>query len=266
MRNLLKLLPLLIFISSCNDTDKEHARPSATSDAKEDSMKAGIARFPDSMLLQENLVQYYRDNGAYDKAIGLVNTMVAANSNDAHLWDIKGTLHFEDDDTLNAIHAYEKAIRLNPGNPVLVMTLGSLYAQTKDPRSLEVADALINNPQALAEKEGIFIKGLYYSYTGDKKKAISFFDKSLALDYTFMFAYREKGIALYDMGKYEEALNVLNRAITLQNNYDEGYYWMGRCLEKLNRTEEAIESYRTALSYDPDFIEAKEALAKLGVK
>ena len=81
-----------------------------------------------------------------------------------------------------------------------------------------------------------------------------------------MFAYREKGIALYDLGKYNDAITVLDKAVTLQNNFDEGYYWLGRCLEKLNKPNDAIEEYKTALLYSPDYIEAKTALERLQAK
>ncbi|HEX7458923.1 MAG TPA: tetratricopeptide repeat protein, partial [Ginsengibacter sp.] len=79
----------------------------------------------------------------------------------------------------------------------------------------------------------------------------------------YMFSYREKAIALYDLGKYREALEVLKRAVTVQNNFDEGYYWMGKCYEKLGNKEDAIQSYQTALLYDKNFLEAREALNKL---
>ena len=42
----------------------------------------------------------------------------------------------------------------------------------------------------------MFIKGLYYSYTNDKMKAINYFDSSLHMDFTYMFSYREKAIAI----------------------------------------------------------------------
>ena len=58
-------------------------------------------------------------------------------------------------------------------------------------------------------------------------------------------------------------MDVLERAVTVQNNFDEGYFWMGKCYEKLNQKEEAIESYQAALLYDPDFVEARQALNKL---
>jgi tetratricopeptide (TPR) repeat protein len=97
----------------------------------------------------------------------------------------------------------------------------------------------------------------------EPQKAIENLNSCLKLDFTYMYAYREKGIALYNQAKYEDAIKVLNRAVTIQNNFDEGYYWLGKCYEKLNKKEKAAESYQKALLYDKNFIEAREALDKL---
>ena len=59
---------------------------------------------------------------------------------------------------------------------------------------------------------------------------------------------------------------VLDKAVTLQNNFEEGYYYKGRTLEKLNRIKDAIEAYQMALAYDPEYIEAKDALGRLGIR
>ena len=67
------------------------------------------------------------------------------------------------------------------------------------------------------------------------------------------------------MGKYLDALKTLELALAVKKTYDEAYYWMGRCYEKLGKREEAIENYRTALQLTPDYIEAKDALGKIGV-
>ena len=147
--------------------------------------------------------------------------------------------------------------------PEYLVALGTVYAETKNPKSLIIADALLKANRVKSGKDAMFVKGLYYSYTNDKKKAINYFDSSLQMDFTYMFSYREKAIALYDLGKYEEALEVLKKAVTIQNNFDEGYYWMGKCFEKLGRKDDAIQSYQTALLYDKNFTEAKEALEKI---
>lgn len=265
MKTIAIYIVALITIISCNnqDHDRENAEPAAQqAPGREQVLKDSILKFPDSLLLKEQLIQYYRDNADLEKAIATANEALRIDSLNDRLWDIKGTLYFENEDSLSAIRAYETAAGLNP-QPRYIITLGSLYAQTKNAKALDMADILLQNKIPGIQKEAFFIKGLYYSFTADKNKAIGFFDQCLNLDRSYMLAYREKGIALYDMGKYNDAITVLDKAVTLQNNFDEGYYWLGRCLEKLHKPKDAMEEYKTALTYAPDYIEAKEALDRL---
>ncbi len=265
---ILPCLVLLITNIACNDQDQKTEDTKTTvqtTRGREKLLKDSILQFPDSIIIKEKLIQFYRDEAEYDKAIALTSQVLQKDSLNDRFWDIQATLQFEKEDSLNAIRSFETALNINP-QPRYIILLGSLYAQTKNPKALNMADFLLKAKVPDTEKEAFFIKGLFYNYTGDKTKAISFFDKCLNLDYNFMLAYREKAIALYDMGRYADAITVLDKAVTLQNNFDEGYYWTGRCLEKLNKPNEAIEEYQTALMYAPDYVEAKEALAKLGVK
>lgn len=232
---------------------------------QEKQLRALVAQYPDSLLLKENLVQYFRENGNYGAAIESTTSFLIKDSLNDRLLDIKATLHFENGDTINAIKAFEKAISINP-QPEYIISLGSLYAQTKDSMALVMADALLQAPAANAQKQALFIKGLYFSYSGDKLKAISFFDDCLKIDYRDILAYREKAICLYDLSRYAAALDFLEKAVTVQNTFDEGYYWMGRCYEKLDKKKEAIQSYQQALQIDPDYLEAKDALGRMGIK
>ena len=249
-------------VSSCNNNavNTDNSIPE-----QEKQLRDLILRYPDSLLLNENLVQYFRDNGNYGQAITETETVLKNDSLNARFLDIKATLHFENGDTINAIKAFEKAISIDP-KPEYIISLGSLYAQTKNPMALAMADALLQASAANAQKQALFIKGLYFSYTGDKIKAITFFDACLKIDYRDILAYREKAICLYGVNKYAEALDVLEKAVAVQNTFDEGYYWMGRCYEKLDKRKEAIESYQLALQIDPNYMEAKDALGRLGIK
>jgi tetratricopeptide (TPR) repeat protein len=60
-----------------------------------------------------------------------------------------------------------------------------------------------------------------------------------------------------------EALRVLDKAVKIKSSYAEGYFYMGLCFEKLNRLEDAKESFETALIYEADYEEATQALAKV---
>jgi tetratricopeptide (TPR) repeat protein len=250
---------LLLFFGSCANNEDSNSQKSP----EEKKLRDLIAAYPDSMLLKEDLVQYYRNSGNYQQAITETRKFLAKDSFNDHLVNMQATLEFENGDTAAAIRNFEKAIAINPRLEYLLF-LGSLYAETKNPLALQLADGLLANPAAGVQKEALFIKGLYYNYAGEPSKAIPVFDSCIAIDYRYAMAYREKAIGLYGLAKYAEAVEVLKQAVRVQNSYDEGYYWMGRCYEKLGQSKPAIDAYRMALQFDPDYVEAKQALQRLG--
>lgn len=263
LKSIIYVLLLATFlVTSCNNNDN---KDTATIPAVEQTLRDQLKKYPDSLALHNKLVDYFAGNNDYGNAIKETNLVIEKDSSNPTLWDAKARLLFLKGDTTGAINAFNHAIEIYP-DPKYVISLGTLYAQTNDPLALAMADALLNAQRANAALQAFFIKGLYYSYSGDKAQAVSFFDKCLTTDYTFLDAYREKAIALYDMAKYEEALKVLETATTVQKTYEEGWYWMGKCYQKLNKNKEAIESYRMTVQLDPEFLEAKDALGKMGVK
>lgn len=265
MKQILPGLFIITLFAACNNAATEQPLTKQEIPVQEKEMKEAIFKYPDSIALRNALIEYYYNNSNYDMALSEINNAIQKDSNNASLWDKRGRIYFENGDTADAIKSYQTAIDIFP-DPQYIMSLGWIYAQRKDSNALVMANALLIGKNAHSEKEALLIKGLYFKAKGDNQKALSFFDTCINMDYTYMLAYSEKAIVLYDMAKYEEALKVLDRAVTLQNKFDEGYYWMGRCFEKLKRTNDAIESYRTAILYNPDYDEAKEALSKLGVK
>jgi len=259
--NIVCLLCLLVSCHNSVKTDTEKTEADIPQQEKE--LKKIADAHPDSMLLKENLIQYYRDNKNYGEGIKAVDQFIKKDTSNDHLYDIKGQMYFLNHDTLNSIKAYEKAIDINP-DPMYVIALGTMYAQTKNPLALEMSDALLQAPTAKAQMYAVFIKGLYYNYTGEYAKAISFFNGCNKMDYTFPDAYIEKTIALSKLGKYDDALKVTEQLISLDHSFADGYYWRGYCFEKLNKKDDAIENYKLALQLDPEYIEAKDALGKMG--
>jgi tetratricopeptide (TPR) repeat protein len=248
-------------LTSCGTHDKEINQEMPATNSIE-FIKAAIKQYPDSLILIQNLIEAYRNEGYYDSAIALTDSEIKKDSGNAYLWNIKATLYFENDDTAHAIKSLEQAIAIYP-LPEYLVALGTIYAEIKSRNALMIADELLKTNNIKSGKDAYFIKGLYYNYINVPRTAITFLDSCLRLDYTYMYAYREKAIALYNLSKYEEAITVLKRAVTLQNNYDEGYFWMGKCYEKLNQNELAIQSYQNALLYDKNYTEAREALNEI---
>ena len=63
--------------------------------------------------------------------------------------------------------------------------------------------------------------------------------------------------------RYDEAMRELDAALVLDPINPEGYHNKGALLERLNRTAEAAEQYRTAVRYRPDFEPSRQALLRL---
>ncbi|MFM2359909.1 MAG: hypothetical protein RLY16_1902 [Bacteroidota bacterium] len=237
----------------------------ASMPADERKIRLEIIQYPDSMELKQNLIKYFVDNGNYGTAIAETDNLIRKDSTNGQLWYIKAMLLSRNQDTAKAITAWEQVIRYDP-RPENLIALGTLYAFTKNPLAVTMSDILSGTPNNMARSQALFIKGLYFSNIGDHVTAVAIFEECLKLDYNNLFAYREKAISLYELGQYLEALKVLELSINISKTNEENFYWAGRCFEKLNRKEEAIQNYEMALQLAPDYIEAKDALAKLGVK
>lgn len=262
----MKKLPIAFafLLSACGPSDDKKL-PEAQNTPEEQQLMAAIRQHPDSLILVETLVQWYRDNGRQEKALAQTDSILKTDSLLSNFWNIRAVLLYEQSDTTGAIHSLEKAAAIEP-QPGFWQALGTLYAETRNKSALSMADSLLLHESPKWDKEAYYIKGFYYSSINDYRKAIAFFDQSLSISFTYMEAYREKAIALMHMDQYKEALAMLDKAVTIQNGFDEGHFYRGQCLEKLNRPEEALDAYETALMYDPGYAEAREALDKLRQK
>ena len=260
--NIPYLLCISIFFTACGSGEDHSQNLRAKEDAR---LQELIDKYPDSFALKDQLIGYFQQNNENEKALHTIEQFIKSDSLNDRLWNMKAAFYNETDDTMQAIRSLEKAIWLKP-SPSYFLSLGQLYAETKNAAALRVANQLDHIPAAGYADQAQFIRGLYYSFSGDYHKAITYFDQCIQLNFYDMFAYREKAIALYNLKNYKEALQVLQTSITVKPGFDEGYYWSGRCYEKLNDKNKAIENYKTALQLDSSFVEAQQALDKLSVK
>ena len=82
-------------------------------------------------------------------------------------------------------------------------------------------------------------KGRALCERGKYEEAIECFDKAIEINPDFVCAWHGKGRVLYEQGKYEEAIKCYDKAIEIDPNL--AYVWHGKALalDKLGRHEEA---------------------------
>jgi tetratricopeptide (TPR) repeat protein len=77
-------------------------------------------------------------------------------------------------------------------------------------------------------------------------------------------AYKHLSQAYHRTGQREKAAEAAQRYASLKPTDPAGHYNAGVLLAQLRQTEAAVRSFRAALSADPGYVKAHQALAKLG--
>ena len=111
-------------------------------------------------------------------------------------------------------------------------------------------------------------KGLALYELGRYEEALEAFDKALEIKPDDIISWNAKGLALDNLSRYEEALEAFEKALRIQPDNSDAWNNKGLALYKLGRFERALEACDQALEIQPDNSDAwytkEAALYKLG--
>lgn len=220
------------------------------------------ADMPDSS--REQLIEQLASREQFAKAIEQIDVLLQKNPGNPAWLYMKADALEKSTDTTDAINFYQQAIHAAGLFVEAEMRLANLYAETGNPKALEVINGLLKQPSALRLRSDLLmIQGIYYSKIKDSKKALATYNQIIKEDYSYLDAYLEKGLVYYDNNQFTEARNVFQLSTSIKNSFADGYYWMARCEEKLNKKEEALNNYKRALALDQNLAEAREGIGRL---
>jgi tetratricopeptide (TPR) repeat protein len=260
-------LVLLLLMVACTNQPAEKAPDELTKNempANVRDLYEQTEKNPDSVGLRLQLVNALDSLGAFKQANGQMDSLLKNDSLNYGLWYRKALLQQNAQDTAGALRSFRYAIRIYP-SPDAVLAAANLLAEKKDSTALLLTRQI--REQRLGreyEAHTYFISGVYFARTGNAQKATELFDACITTDYHYMEAYMEKGFLLYDASKMNEAAQVFRTVVTIKNTYADGYYWLAKTEEALNRPTEAAADYQRALALDPGIREASDALKRLG--
>ncbi len=116
---------------------------------------------------------------------------------------------------------------------------------------------LMTSAQCQQTVENWFNKGLALYDQGKYDDAIKCFDETVKLDPNYADAWLGKAIALDDLGKYDEAILAYDEAISLDPNNARAWNNKGVALGKQGNTDEAVEAFDEAIRLDPNYAAAR---------
>jgi tetratricopeptide (TPR) repeat protein len=139
-----------------------------------------------------------------------------------------------------ALELLRRAMSEHPGNAALHALCGSILGQLGDKaRALEQLNtALLFNSN---EPRYHIARGIILDHMGRSDEALADFDEALRLDATSSRAYYERGVAYRCRNELDRALQDFENSMALDDRNHEAYLAGAQVLDRLGRSEEALE-------------------------
>lgn len=104
--------------------------------------------------------------------------------------------------------------------------------------------------------QALHLLGVLAAQTGHYQWSVDLIGRAIALVPGEATFHNDRGNALVELGRTEDAIASFERAIALRPDYAEAYYNRGDALQNLRRLDDALASYDAAIAAAPDFFEA----------
>jgi Flp pilus assembly protein TadD len=201
-------------------------------------------------------------NADYGSATRMWADVVAQRPRNARAWNAYGVELSVEGRLEESMHAYERALALEPDTGELNVNMGKVLA--KQGRFAEAVPhyrvGLKSTPEdpKLHHSLAIALKG-----SGQLAEAATEFRETLRLDPSHPFARFNLGMALAAASRWEEAEKAFSDAIRQNPGDPQAQYQRCACWVQLGRREEAVAALQALVRSHPNYAEAARLLASL---
>jgi tetratricopeptide (TPR) repeat protein len=177
-----------------------------------------------------------------------------------HELRVKADELHEAGDLYGAIDAYGRLLSLNDRDADLLVSRSAAYIETGE-YNLAATDAIRAWEQGPENAVAAFNAGLALDLNGQSQEAVDWFRRAIETDATFAKAYAGLANTYSELRDYAAAITYYELAEEHGADFDELYYWWGRALMGVGRYEEALECLERRLA-DGESLEAEAAVAQ----
>lgn len=212
--------------------------------------------------------------GDLDGAYNLANLSISLNPFSSLGYYIRGLIHLKKNNLESALKEFDQAIVLEPKfsrvyfqralikdklknykeaieDYSVAISLNSKYSGAYKNRATDYAilklysNALKDLSKAITLPDSALdkvynVRGAVYNDLKEYKKALKDYNRAISINPKLYIAYRNKAIALLNLGKPKDAIVELNSAIKLNANYSLAYYTRGNAYDQIGQYKKAI--------------------------
>ncbi|MFZ9631493.1 MAG: tetratricopeptide repeat protein [Bacteroidia bacterium] len=214
--------------------------------------------YPEASYL---LAKYYLARQEYDKSIGLLKSLTNQMdfSDDAYV--LMSIAFKEQKDTASAQKVIENALLKNPENFNAVMQKTLFLYQSNDPTTEQWASKAVRMNEF--SDEALYTYALLMQKKEKYAIAIEYYDRAIKVNPNHILAHYNIAVIQSLFENYEESIDWCNKTLDLQSTNANAHCLIGFNQEKLGNKKAALQSYKTALSLDPNLTLAKEGIQSI---
>jgi tetratricopeptide (TPR) repeat protein len=226
-------------------------------EAAEKDFRRAIALLPGSAVPLNGRGKIATSAGQYYTALRYLNRAISLNAQYASAYQNRAAVFSALKRNDEAAQDLDKVIALSPDNASLYVVRGQAYARDKKwmPAFRDFTKALELAPDNVAALVGRASQNLERR----RDLALEDLNKAIGLDPNASEAYFWRGQAKYAANDVEGADADLSKAVELDPSFSEASRFRGWYRERAGKREEAIADYRRALEIDPFSKEARDA-------
>jgi tetratricopeptide (TPR) repeat protein len=222
---------------------------------------------PDAAPVQSNLGNALLRDGQVEEAVVHLQKALQIDPAYAEAYNYMGNALMKKGQAGEAIRYYQKAVQLNTSYADPYNNLGVAFL-----RNGQVDQAIASYKKAVTINPGSaemqYNLGNALAREGNWAEAIACYQAALSAERDSVKAAKIRnnlGAALERLGKSDEALEQFSQAVQINGNYPEAHCNLGRMLAQLGRRDEAVAHLREALRLKPGYEEARKQVRELGI-
>jgi tetratricopeptide (TPR) repeat protein len=215
----------------------------------EDQDKINFGRYEDYLTLKSE-ERYVKILEIKD----LIEQHLQTQENQALLWLEIGDLYFADKNYLEALLSFDQALKIKPE-----IYKAWYYRGNALVRLSRLEEAIISYDQALKfnpdDEQSWFNRGLAWGTLGNIPEEILSYDQALKVEPYFHKAWYNRGVALGALGNIEEEIISYNEALKIESNFPQAWYNKSCAYTLQSQTKLALESLEKAISLGEQYRE-----------
>jgi tetratricopeptide (TPR) repeat protein len=146
-------------------------------------------------------------------------------------------------------------MNLNPSNlPAMFKQAIALHQQGNLPQAKALYEQVLRYQPR--NHDALHLLGVIAGQSNDPQRAVELIGKAIQINPKVAGFHSNRGNALKDLGRYEEALSNYDKALALRPDFAEVHYNRGIALQELGRLGPALTSYQKAIAFKPNDAEA----------